>query len=168
MKQKMYTAQLNNAVADILTTILADTMMLIIKSRELPWNVIDNNFLELENLLDDRNNKLGESIQELAVLKNNMGVPVSGTLENYLRHSSLQMAVSKYHGKREALKDLLRDHEIIISALRKNINDCYEIFEDIHTGDILNKQLKINESIAYNLRIYLGNETKVLQQQIAC
>lgn len=168
MKQTIINESIHPVLSVVLTAVLADTMALYIKTREIPWNIIDNRFIELENLLEDRNKKLEESIQEIAVRKNNLGMPVSGTLEIFLKYASLKALPEKYPNKNDMLKELLIDHETILTGLRKNINDCYEKYGDKCTGDFLKSQLKKHEAITYNLRIFLSGEIVRPVQQIAC
>ncbi len=155
-------------VTCLLTNVLADIMVMYIKTREIPWSVSNNSFLELENILEDRSIKLEEAIEEIAVHKNNSGSPVSGTLENFLQYASLNVAMARCDDNYDIMKELLTDHDIIIKGLQKNIDDCYKKHEDRSTADFLKKQVVKQEAIAYKLRMCLKNQEKNIMHQIAC
>lgn len=53
------------------------------------------------------------------------------------------------------IKDLLKDHEIVIIHLRKSIDDCDEKFGDKGTADFLTGLMREHETLAWTLRRYL-------------
>ena len=53
------------------------------------------------------------------------------------------------------IKELLADHEHIIVALRKAVDDCDEKYKDAGTADFLTGLMEDHETIAWTLRRYL-------------
>ena len=53
------------------------------------------------------------------------------------------------------LKELLADHETVIKALRKSVDDCEDKLKDKGTSDFLNNIMQNHETIAWTLRRYL-------------
>ena len=143
------------AVTDLLSAVLADAMVLYTKTRKFHWNVNGQSFMELHKLFESQYNKLEEAIDEIAERINKLGAPTIGTMEECLKLTSLKEAPGKYPAQLNMIKELLSDHETVIRALRKNIDDCDEKFEDKGTADFLTGLIQEHETIAWTLRRYL-------------
>ena len=111
--------------------------------------------MELHKLFESQYNKLEEAIDEIAERINKFGTPTIGTLKEFLQLTSLKEAPGKYPDQTSMIKELLADHEIIIKALRKNIDDCDDKFKDKGTADFLTGLMQEHETIAWTLRRYL-------------
>ena len=142
------------AVADLLTNVLSDAVMLYSKTRKFHWNVKGESFMELHKLFESQYKQLEEAIDEIAERISKLGMPVIGTLKEFLQHTSLSEAPAKYPGKDGMLKELLTDHETVIKALRKCIDDCDEKYKDAGTADFLTGLMEGHETIAWTLRRY--------------
>jgi starvation-inducible DNA-binding protein len=144
------------AITDILTKVLSDGMVLYSKTRKFHWNVKGESFMELHKLFESQYTQLEEAIDEIAERINKLGAPVIGTLKEFLQHTSLKEAAGKYPNKNEMLKELLIDHETVIKALRKNIDDCTDKYKDAGTADFLTGLMETHETIAWTLRRYFN------------
>ena len=144
------------AVTGILSNVLADAMVLYSKTRKFHWNVKGESFMELHKLFEGQYKQLEEAIDEIAERINKLGAPVIGTFKEFLQHASLKEAPGKYPAKSEMLKELLNDHETVIKALRKNIDDCDEKYKDKGTADFLTGLMQGHETIAWTLRRYFN------------
>jgi len=144
------------SVTTVLTSVLSDAMILYSKTRKFHWNVKGESFMELHKLFEGQYTQLEEAIDEIAERINKLGMPVIGTLKEFLQHSSLKEAPGKYPAKEAMLKELLTDHETVIKALRKNIDDCDEKFKDAGTADFLTGLMEKHETIAWTLRRYFN------------
>ncbi|CAN5845996.1 Dps family protein [soil metagenome] len=143
-------------VTSILTNVLADAMMLYSKTRKFHWNVKGESFMELHKLFEGQYKQLEEAIDEIAERINKLGAPVAGTLKEYLDHTSLKETPGKNPDRTGMLKELLSDHETVIKALRKNIDDCEDKFKDKGTADFLTGLMQDHETIAWTLRRYFN------------
>ena len=144
------------AVTGILSNVLADAMVLYSKTRKFHWNVKGESFMELHKLFEGQYKQLEEAIDEIAERINKLGMPVIGTLKEFLQLSSLKETPGKYPDKNGMLKELLADHEAVIKALRKNIDDCDEKYKDAGTTDFLTGLMQGHETIAWTLRRYFN------------
>ncbi len=142
-------------VTDMLSAVLADAMVLYTKTRKFHWNVNGQSFMELHKLFEAQYNKLEEAIDEIAERINKLGTPTIGTMEECLQLTSLKESPGKYPNQAQMIKELLSDHETVIKALRKNIDDCDEKFKDKGTADFLTNLIQEHETIAWILRRYL-------------
>ena len=142
-------------ITDILSSVLADAMVLYTKTRKFHWNVSGNSFMELHKLFEKQYKILEEAIDEIAERINKLGTKTPGTMKEFIDMSSLKEAPGKYPSQQDMLKELLKDHESVIVQLRKFIDDCDEKYGDIGTSDFLTDLLKEHETIAWTLRRYL-------------
>jgi starvation-inducible DNA-binding protein len=143
-------------VTGVLSNVLADAMVLYSKTRKFHWNVKGESFMELHKLFEGQYSQLEEAIDEIAERINKLGKPVIGTLKEFLQQASLKESAGKYPEKKEMLKELLEDHETVIKALRKNVEDCNDKYKDAGTADFLTGLMEKHETIAWTLRRYFN------------
>jgi starvation-inducible DNA-binding protein len=143
-------------ITGILTNVLADAMVLYSKTRKFHWNVKGESFMELHKLFESQYKQLEEAIDEIAERINKLGSPVIGTLKEFTDNSSLKETPGKYPVKEGMLKELLGDHEAVIKALRKFIDECDEKYKDAGTADFLTGLMEEHETIAWTLRRYFN------------
>lgn len=144
------------SITGILTNVLSDAMLLYSKTRKFHWNVKGESFMELHKLFESHYKQLEKAIDEIAERINKLGSPVIGTFEEFIKHSSLKEAPGKYPDRNGMLKELLTDHESVIKALRKFIDECDNNYEDAGTADFLTDLIKEHETIAWTLRRYFN------------
>jgi len=145
-----------SAINNILTGVLADAHILYIKTRKFHWNVSGNSFKELHELFEEQYKQLEEAIDEIAERINKLGFNTPGTLAEFSKTASLKESPGKYPAQKDMLKELLADHEAVIVALRKAIDDCDEKYKDAGTTDFLTGLMLNHETMAWKLRRYLA------------
>ncbi len=143
------------SVAELLSAVLADAIVLYTKTRKFHWNVSGNSFMELHKLFEGQYDKLAISIDEIAERINKLGVKTPGTMQEFLKMATLKESPGKYPPQKEMIKELLQDHETVIKKLRAYIKDCDEKYSDIGSSDFLTGLIKEHETIAWTLRRYL-------------
>ena len=143
------------SIAETLSFVLADAIVLYIKTRKFHWNVSGNSFMELHKLFEKQYKILEEAIDEIAERINKLGAKTPGTMAEFLDMASLKESPGKYPSQKDMLGELLKDHEAVIIQLRKYIDDCDEKYGDMGTSDFLTDLIKEHETIAWTLRRYL-------------
>lgn len=143
------------AVNNVLIAVLADAVVLYTKTRKFHWNVSGNSFMELHKLFEKHYKKLEASIDEIAERINKLGAKTPGTMSEFLASASLKEAPGKYPAQKEMIRELLKDHEMVIVQLRKDIDKCDEKFGDKGTADFLTDLIREHETLAWTLRRYL-------------
>ena len=138
----------------MLSVILADSVLLYTKTRKFHWNVKGQSFMELHKLFENQYNQLEEAIDEIAERINKLGSPTIGTMKEFLDIGNIKESPGKYPDQVAMLTELLKDHETIIKALRKNIDDCEKNMGDAGTTDFMTNLMKEHETIAWTLRRY--------------
>ena len=138
----------------MLSVILADSVLLYTKTRKFHWNVKGQSFMELHKLFENQYNQLEEAIDEIAERINKLGSTTIGTMKEFLDIGNIKESPGKYPDQVAMLTELLKDHETIIKALRKNIDDCEKNMGDAGTTDFMTNLMKEHETIAWTLRRY--------------
>jgi starvation-inducible DNA-binding protein len=136
--------------------VLADAMMLYVKTRKFHWNVGGESFMELHKLFEKQYKQLEETIDEVAERINKLGSKTIGTMHEFIKQSSIKETPGKYPGSREMIKELLKDHETVIQSLRKYMDDCQDKYKDAGTADFLTGVMEQHETIAWTLRRYFA------------
>ena len=139
-----------------MSIVLADEMVLYIKTRKFHWNVSGESFMELHKLFENQYKQLEESIDEIAERINKLGHKTIGTMREFTKHATLKESPGKYPDAKAMIKELLHDHERCAVQLRKHVDACAEKHKDAGTADFLTNLLKGHETTAWVLRRYLG------------
>jgi starvation-inducible DNA-binding protein len=111
--------------------------------------------MELHQLFESQYKQLEEAIDEIAERINKLGSATPGTMAEFIKLSSLKEAPGKIPSQKDMIKELLADHERIVVALRKSVEDCDEKYKDAGTADFLTSLMEDHETIAWTLRRYL-------------
>lgn len=143
-------------VSQVLTSVLADSMMLYIKTRKFHWNVSGESFMEYHKLFEEQYKKLEEDIDEIAERISKLGFPTIGTSKEFSTNSHLKETPGKNPNAKGMLKELLQDHESIIVHLRKYIDACENDYKDKGTADLLTALMREHETMAWKLRRYFA------------
>ena len=141
---------------DLLSIVLSDEMTLYIKTRKFHWNVAGESFMELHKLFETQYTALEKVIDEVAERIGKLGGKAVGTMNEFTLLSRIVEHPNKYPVQKAMLLELLNDHEMLISELRKDIDVCSDDNHDAGTADLLTKILQEHETTAWTLRRYLS------------
>lgn len=140
---------------DILAVLLSDEVMLYTKTRNYHWNVSGESFMELHKLYQSQYTELEETIDTVAERIAKLGGKTFGTMTEFLDRTRLKESQNHFTNQKELMSDLLSDHELVIVALRKDI-EISEKNDDAGTTDFLTGILEQHETTAWILRRYLN------------
>jgi starvation-inducible DNA-binding protein len=140
----------------LLSVVLSDEMTLYVKTRKFHWNVVGESFMELHKLFEAQYTELETIIDEVAERIGKLGGKTIGTMDEFSKLSRIKEHPNKYPIQKAMLSELLADHEILISELRKDIDKSADENHDAGTADLLTGILQQHETIAWILRRYLG------------
>lgn len=142
--------------AELLSVVLSDEMTLYIKLRKFHWNVSGESFMEMHKLFEAQYTELELVIDEVAERINKLGSKTIGTMAEFSERTRLKESPDNYPSQKQMKMELLKDHETLITELRKDIDTCSEEIEDAGTADQLTKILQQHETMAWVLRRYLS------------
>jgi starvation-inducible DNA-binding protein len=140
----------------LLSSMLANEMVLYTKTRKAHWNVTGESFMELHLLFEKFYTQLEKSIDEIAERIGKMGSKTIGTLNEFINLASLSESPGVYGSSMEILKELLNDNESIIILLRENIALSAGKNNDAGTADFITGLMEQHETAAWILRRYLA------------
>jgi starvation-inducible DNA-binding protein len=144
------------AVVDILNHLLADEVVLYIKTRNYHWNVEGPDFSETHKFFEGQYEQLDEIMDDVAERARSLGGRASGSLAEYLKLTKLKEDNGKTFGEKAMIKDLLGSHETIVQRLRTEVGIVGDKHGDAGTEDFLTGLIEAHEKMAWMLRSYLG------------
>ncbi len=148
------TIQLNpNACQKIskqLSRLLADTYVLYVKTQNFHWNIVDERFFSLHEMLDDQYHALAETVDVIAERIRALNEKAPATLKQFLEITALEEPESELTGN-EMLQQLIEDHVQIANTIRPWIPEFQQL-KDEGSADLLIERLRYHEKIAWMLR----------------
>jgi starvation-inducible DNA-binding protein len=145
-----------NKSTELLTRILADEVVLYIKTRKFHWNVSGESFMELHKLFQSQYTELEESIDQIAERIGKLGDKTMGTMQEFLKHATIKEHHGANESSKEMIKQLLADNQSIIINLRDDIEVCADKNKDAGTADFLTGLMESHETRAWILSRYLN------------
>ncbi|MGM8362284.1 Dps family protein [Flavobacterium sp. ARAG 55.4] len=143
-----------NTSVDFLTVVLANEMLLYVKTRKFHWNVSGNSFMELHKLFEEHYTQLEHTIDEIAERISKLGAKAIGTMQEFIDHATLKEN-SKVVEQKDMINELLSDHETTLKQLRDYIKEIEET-NDYGTADFLTALLQSHETQAWTVRKYMN------------
>ena len=140
---------------ELLSVVLADSVVLYTKTRKFHWNVAGNSFMELHKLFENNYTELEEIIDNTAERINELGGKTIGTMKEFLELTNLEENPNKYPNQKDMITELLIDYEIVIVIIRQSVSKLGQS-ADFGTTDFLTGLLEQNEKSAWILRRYLS------------
>lgn len=141
--------------ADILHHVLSDEFVLYTKTRKYHWNVTGMQFKSLHELFEEHYSDLEEKVDDVAERVRALGFFAIGTLKQFSKLTRLEEHEGDIGDAKSMLQNLVKDHETIISHLRKDLETCQEKYNDAGTSDFLTSLMGDHEKMAWMLRAYL-------------
>ena len=140
----------------ILETLLANEMLLYVKTRKAHWNITGESFMELHKLFQSQYSEIELSIDAIAERIGKLGHKTIGTMSEFLKLATLKEHSTKDYSTKEVLKELLKDHETIVVELREGLELNAEKNNDLGTIDFLTGLMQQHETTSWILRRYLN------------
>lgn len=145
----------------VLNRALANASLLGVKTKKFHWDVVGPQFMTLHKLWDDQYSALAEYQDQIAERVRTLGGFPVGTLEGFLRHTTLEEFPGDVPNATEAIAKLLHDHEHVVRDLRDGIDECEEQHGDKGTADFLTGMMEQHERMAWMLRSFLQGESVI-------
>ncbi|MGL5081097.1 MAG: Dps family protein [Microcoleaceae cyanobacterium] len=153
------TDQQRQGVIDLLNHDLADAYLVLVKTKKYHWDVIGPQFRTLHQLWEEQYEALTQSIDACAERVRTLGGYPVGTMEGFLKLTSLKEQAGIVPSTTEMVARLVDDHEQIIRNLRLHVDTCSEEFHDAGTADFLTGLMEKHEQIAWMLRSFIEGES---------
>ena len=142
-------------VAHALNGFLADEFLLYLKTRNAHWNIEGPYFHAMHKFFQEQYEQLDEIMDDLAERIRALGHYAPATMKAYLELTHLSEQSREKNDSAGFIKELLGDHESIITGLRENINSFANELNDIGTSDFITGLMEKHEKMAWMLRAHL-------------
>ncbi|WP_341527754.1 Dps family protein [Nostoc sp. UHCC 0302] len=152
------TQEQRQGVINLLNQDLADSYVLLVKTKKYHWDVIGPQFRTLHQLWEEHYEKLTLSIDAIAERVRTLGGYPVGSLEGFLKIATLKEDAGRVPTATGMVSNLVNDHEQVIRNLRQHIDQSSEEFHDEGTADFLTGLLEAHEQIAWMLRSFIEGE----------
>lgn len=146
-------------VVDLLNQGLADTYLLLVKTKKYHWDVVGPQFMTLHKLWQAHYEALTINVDIIAERIRTLGGYPLGTMEGFLKNCSLKEDAGTIPTATGMVAQLLADHEQVVRNLREQIERCSNEFKDEGTADFLTALMVQHEEIAWTLRSFIEGET---------
>lgn len=142
-------------LAGHLRLVLADTVLLMIKSQVVHWNVVGPLFVPLHELTEEHYKDLFKAADEIAERIRALGFPAPVNFEKLSDKSSLYEEESLKTAQ-VMIEQLTNDHERVTRAIRDSAKFAEEQ-NDFVTHDLLTERLAFHEKAVWMLRAIVAN-----------
>ncbi|MBD2104214.1 Dps family protein [Leptolyngbya sp. FACHB-261] len=142
-------------VIGLLNADLADTYLLIIKTKKHHWDVVGPQFRSLHELWEEQYQAMSESSDKIAERVRALGGYPVGTAKGFLEYATLEEHPGDIPTAYGMVARLLDDHEQVIRNLRGHVDRCSEEFGDEGTADFLTGIMEAHEDMAWMLRSFI-------------
>lgn len=137
-------------IADGLSTLLADTYTLYLKTHGYHWNVTGQMFRSLHLMFEEEYMELRDAVDEIAERIRALGHLAPGSYAEFGKLSS----VDDEEGAPEAMemvRRLVAGHEAVIRTARDVVKTAEEA-GDVATADLATERIEVHEKTAWMLR----------------
>jgi starvation-inducible DNA-binding protein len=145
-------------VIHLLNQGLADTYLLLVKTKKCHWDIVGPQFMTLHKLWQAHYEALTINVDVIAERIRTLGGYPVGTMEGFLKICSLKEHAGRIPSATEMVSQLLDDHEQIVRNLREQIEQCSNDFKDDGTTDFLTGLMAQHEEISWMLRSFIEGE----------
>lgn len=146
-------------VINLLNRSLADTYLLLVKTKKYHWDVVGPQFMSLHKLWKVHYEALTINVDVIAERVRTLGGYPVGTMEGFLKICSLKEHAGTVPITTTMVSQLLADHEHIVRNLREFIQECSDDFKDDGTADFFTGLMVQHEEIAWTLRSFVEGES---------
>jgi len=146
-------AEQRKVVADGLSTVLANTYALYLKTQNFHWNVIGPHFTSLHLLFEKQYTELADAIDEIAERIRALGLVAPGGFKIYEKLATITDS-SEETPADEMIKTLVQDNETVVKVIKGMYADA-DRADDQPTVDLLTRRMEVHEKAAWMLRSLL-------------
>ncbi|MEA5550456.1 Dps family protein [Anabaena cylindrica UHCC 0172] len=146
-------------VMNLLNQDLADSYVLVVKTKKYHWDVVGPQFRTLHELWNEQYELLTENIDALAERIRKLGGYPTGTMAGFLKIATLKEYSGEIPTATGMVTRLLEDHEQVIRNLRSHVDQCSEEFSDQGSADFLTTLMEEHEEMAWMLRSFIQGDS---------
>lgn len=142
-----------NQTAEALSSVLADSYFLYLKSHNYHWNVTGPRFAQLHELFEEQYQELAEAVDDIAERIRALDKKAPGTFREFSKLTSIEEKSGDMDAA-QMIDDLRTGHEAIARKAREAA-EIAESARDEASADLLTERIKTHEKTAWMLRSLL-------------
>lgn len=142
------------AIAKGLSTLLADTYTLYLKTHNFHWNVTGPMFNTLHLMFEGQYNEMALAVDLIAERIRALGVYAPGSYAAFAKLTSIKEAEDVPKAE-DMIRQLVLGHETVAATARKLVETA-DAANDQPTLDLLTQRMQLHEKTAWMLRSLLG------------
>lgn len=149
------TSDAREEVAKSLSTVLANTYMLFIKTQGVHWNVGGSAFYSVHKLTEEHYENMFTAIDEIAERIRALGIKAPAS---YTRYGELSAIVDRDEvtSAEDMVSMLIEDHATVVRSMRDTIEWC-EDKKDFVTADMMIARMAWHEEAIWMLRSLIAD-----------
>lgn len=140
-------------VVEALSTLLASSYTLYLKTHNYHWNVTGPMFTTLHTLFETQYTELALAVDDIAERIRALGAFAPGSYSAFAKLSTVNEETSRPKAK-EMIRILVSDQEAVTSSARRVI-EAAEAANDQASADLATRRLDVHEKNAWMLRSHL-------------
>ncbi|OUL35428.1 DNA starvation/stationary phase protection protein [Nostoc sp. T09] len=152
------TEQQRQGVIDLLNQDLADSYVLLVRTKKYHWDIVGPQFRTLHQLWEEHYEKLTLNIDAIAERIRTLGGYPVGTLEGFLKLATIKEKAGQVPTATGMVAQLVEDHEQVIRNLRDHVDSSGDEFHDQGTADFLTGLMEEHEQMAWMLRSFIEGQ----------
>jgi starvation-inducible DNA-binding protein len=140
-------------IAKGLSTLLADTYTLYLKTHNFHWNVTGPMFRTLHLMFEEQYNELALAVDVIAERIRSLGVKAPGSYQEFAKLTTIKESIGDISAE-QMIADLVQGQESVVRTARnifKIVDECH----DEPTADLLTQRMQTHEKTAWMLRSLL-------------
>jgi starvation-inducible DNA-binding protein len=141
-------------IAGHLSSLLADSYTLYLKTHNFHWNVTGPLFNTLHTMFEAQYTELAVAVDEIAERIRALGIKAPGSYREFSELTSIREAGGEESAE-EMIRGLVEGQEAIVRTAR-NAFPAADSASDEPTADLLTQRMQIHEKNAWMLRSMLG------------
>ncbi len=143
------------AIVAGLSSTLADSYTLYLKTHNFHWNVTGPMFATLHQLFETQYTELALAVDEIAERIRSLGAYAPGSYREFQELTSVKEADGVPEAT-EMIRQLVSDHETVVRTLR-SVFPAADAGNDEATADLLTQRLQVHEKTAWMLRSLIAD-----------
>jgi starvation-inducible DNA-binding protein len=147
------TKESKQAVVEALSSLLASSYTLYLKTHNYHWNVTGPMFTTLHTLFEAQYTELATAVDEIAERIRALGAFAPGSYSTFAKLSTVKEETGRPEAK-EMIRVLVSDQEAVTSSARRVI-EAAEASNDQASADLGTRRIEVHEKSAWMLRSHL-------------
>lgn len=147
------TKESRQAVVEALSTLLASSYTLYLKTHNYHWNVTGPLFNTLHLMTEDQYTELAEAVDLIAERIRALGIRAPASYAEFSKLATVTEASGKENAE-EMIRQLVAGQEAVVRTARESL-PAAEAANDQPTLDLLTQRMQVHEKTAWMLRSML-------------